>query len=77
MKIKEFLNATPAELITRRTNMKHEVMNLRLQQKSGQIARAAEVATGGSTSSPLTGVDGRPISSSSTVPGMDGRSGPT
>lgn len=46
------------------------------QQKSGQIAKAAEVATGGPTSAPLTGLDGRPISSS-TVPGMEGRSGPT
>lgn len=43
MKIKEFLNATPAELITRRTNMKHEVMNLRLQQKSGQMENTARL----------------------------------
>lgn len=43
MKIKEFLNATPAELITRRTNMKHEVMNLRLQQKSGQMENTARI----------------------------------
>ena len=43
MKIKEFLNSTPAELITRRTNMKHEVMNLRLQQKSGQMENTARI----------------------------------
>ena len=43
MKIKEFLNATTAELITRRTNMKHEVMNLRLQQKSGQMENTARL----------------------------------
>ena len=43
MKIKEFLEASPAELVTRRTNMKHEILNLRLQQKSGQMENTARI----------------------------------
>jgi large subunit ribosomal protein L29 len=43
MKIKEFRDSTSAELITRRTNMKHEIINLRMQQKSGQMENTARI----------------------------------
>ncbi len=43
MKIKEFRDQTPAELSTRRTNMKHEILNLRVQQKSGQLENTARI----------------------------------
>jgi large subunit ribosomal protein L29 len=43
MKIKEFRDQSAAELATRRTNMKHEILNLRVQQKSGQLENTARI----------------------------------
>ena len=43
MKIKEFRDQSAAELLLRRTNMKHEIMNLRIQQKSGVLENTARI----------------------------------
>lgn len=43
MKIKEFRDQSAAELSLRRTNMKHEIMNLRIQQKSGVLENTARI----------------------------------
>lgn len=43
MKIKEFRDQSAADLITRRTNMKQEIMNLRIQQRSGQLENNSRI----------------------------------
>lgn len=37
MKIKEIRDLADAELVAKRRDMKHEILNLRVQQKSGQL----------------------------------------
>ena len=43
MKIKEFRDQSASELSLRRNNMKHEIMNLRIQQKSGVLENTARI----------------------------------
>ncbi len=43
MNIKEFRDQSAADLHTRRTHMKHEILNLRVQQKSGQLENTARI----------------------------------
>lgn len=43
MKIKDFVNLGPAELMTRRTDLKQEIFNLRLQQSSGVLENPARI----------------------------------
>lgn len=43
MKFSEFRDATAADLVTRRTNMKQEIFNLRIQQRSGQLENNSRI----------------------------------
>ncbi|CAN5181853.1 50S ribosomal protein L29 [soil metagenome] len=45
MKITEIRELTDDELATQRRDLKHEVMNLRLQQQSGQLENPARLRT--------------------------------
>ncbi len=45
MKIKEIREKSPLELVTARQSMKHEILNLRIQQKSGQLENPARLRT--------------------------------
>ena len=42
-KIKELREQTNEELATRRRDLKHELLNLRLQQESGQLENPARI----------------------------------
>ncbi len=44
MKIKELREMTIEELATKRREAKHEMLNLRVQQASGQIENTARIA---------------------------------
>jgi len=39
MKTKEISQLTPAELLSRKRELRHEIFNLRLQQQSGQLEK--------------------------------------
>ena len=43
MKIKELREMTSGELGSRRVDLKHEVLNLRVQQQSGQLENPARL----------------------------------
>lgn len=43
MKIKELREMTVEELTTKRRELKHEMLNLRLQQQSGQLENPARL----------------------------------
>ncbi len=45
MKIKEIRELSDDELHSQRRDLKHEVMNLRLQQQSGQLENPARLRT--------------------------------
>ncbi len=45
MKIKELKELSNEELVTRRRDLKHEVLNLRVQQQSGQLENPARLRT--------------------------------
>ena len=43
MKIKEVRELSDAELASKRRDMKHEILNLRVQQKSGQLENTGRI----------------------------------
>ncbi|MBP7951572.1 MAG: 50S ribosomal protein L29 [Verrucomicrobiales bacterium] len=43
MKIKEIRELSDTELASKRRDMKHEILNLRVQQKSGQIENTGRI----------------------------------
>jgi len=43
MKLKEILEMTNEELATQRRDLKHEMINLRVQQQSGQLENPARI----------------------------------
>jgi large subunit ribosomal protein L29 len=43
MKIKELRELSPVELASKRKDFKHEILNLRVQQKSGQLENTARI----------------------------------
>jgi len=45
MKIKELKEMTSEELATQRRDLKHEMINLRVQQQSGQLENPARIRT--------------------------------
>ena len=45
MKIKELKEMTNEELATQRRDLKHETINLRVQQQSGQLENPARIRT--------------------------------
>lgn len=45
MKIVELRELTSEELLTRRRDLKHETLNLRVQQQSGQLENPARIRT--------------------------------
>ena len=45
MKIKEVSELSDADLVTKRRDMKHEILNLRVQQKSGQLENTGRIRT--------------------------------
>lgn len=45
MKIKEIRELSDAELVAKRRDLKHEIFNLRVQQKSGQLENTGRIKT--------------------------------